>query len=441
MRIRRSRRAAGAAAVALAVTAAVLAGCGRGGGAAGAGTGELKLAGAPVLTSTDQQRTATAGADQVFGLDLYRALAATHGDNNLVLSPSGLTTLLALVLPGARGSTAQELTAALHTELTPEQYAAATGELDRGARTGLDGKAALEQSDTLWAQQGLPVQQDYLAVLAGAFDAGVRTTDFAKDPEGARKAVNALVEQQTHGQVKDLFGPGAVQPSTLLALTDALYLKADWAQPFKPAQTGPREFHTLAGRTEQPPTMAQEGRLRYAAGSGGITGQPWQAVELPYASGHLAMDLLVPAQGGFDAFRRGLDQAQLQRITAGLADTEVDLTLPKFAFETDSNLNDPLVQLGMRTAFTPSADLTGIAGHDAPWRVRLTTVVQKARITVDEQGTVAAAGSGAVAGVSAAAPAATRTELHIDRPFLFLIRDTGTGLPLFLGQVTDPAAG
>ncbi|MFE0464967.1 serpin family protein [Kitasatospora sp. NPDC058965] len=437
MRIKRSWRTAGAAAVA----ALVLAGCGSGGGSTVAGTAELKATGAPRLTATGEQRTATATGDRALGLDLYHALAVQHGSGNLVLSPSGLTTLLAMLLPGARGTTEQELAAALHTGLTGEQYAAATGDLDRTAHDGLDKQVTLEQSDTLWAQRGLPVQQDYLRVLGGAFDAGVRTTDFAKDPDGSRRAVNALVEQQTHGLIKDLFGPQDVNDGTLLALTDALYLKADWRLPFKPAETRPRDFHTLDGRTEQPSTMAQLARVRYAAGSGGITGQPWQAVELPYASGHLAMDLVVPAQGGFDAFRRGLDQAQLQRIVDGLADTEVDLTLPRFSFETDSDLNGPLAQLGVKTAFSGSADLTGITGNDPKWRASLTKVVQKAKITVDEQGTVAAAGSGAVAGATAVAPARDRAELHIDRPFLFLIRDTTTDLPLFLGQVTDPAAG
>jgi serpin B len=437
MRIKQGWRTAGAAALA----AAVLAACGSGGTTpvTGPGGGEVKAADAVRLTATDTQRSATAAGTEAFGLDLYHALAAQPGRANVVLSPSGLATVLAMLLPGTRNDTERELATALHTTLPPEQYAAADGALDRAAHDGLGKDVALEQSDTVWTQQGFPVQQDYLKVLAGAFDAGLRTADFAKDPEAARKEVNALVEQQTHGLIKDLFGPGSVDPNTLLALTDALYLKADWQTPFKHAETAARDFHLLDGRTSPVPTMAQTGLLRYAAGSGGITGQPWQAVELPYAGGHLAMDLVVPAQGGFEAFRKGLDAPQLDRILGGLAETEVDLALPKFSFETDSNLTGTLRDLGVRSLFTSAADLSGIPGPNAPQGLKVTTVVQKAKIMVDEQGTTAAAGSGVVAGTGAMAPPPHVAQLHIDRPFLFLIRDTATGQPLFLGQVTDPA--
>ncbi|WP_157537415.1 serpin family protein [Kitasatospora azatica] len=434
MRIKRSWQAAGAAAVA----AAVLAGCGHTAAAPApsVSVSVQQVSAAPLASSTEEQ-SATAAATDAFGLDLYHALTAQAGGQNLVVSPSGLSTLLAMLLPGAKGGTAQEMAAALHTQLAPEQYAVSTGALDRAAR-GQDPRLTVQQSDTVWVQQGYPVRQEYLRVLAEAFNAGVRSTDFAKDPEGARKAVNALVEQQTNGQIKDLFAPGSMDPSTLLALTDALYLKADWRTPFKHESTSPQPFHQLDGSATQVPTMEQHAGLRYAEGSGGITGQPWQAVELPYAGGNLAMDLLVPAQGGFDAFRKSLDAPQLDRILKELMEHQVDLALPKFNFETGNDLSATLQSLGMKSAFGPTADFSGIAGPNAPGRVQISKVVQKAKIIVDEQGTTAAAGSGAVVGTSAQVAGSSEVQLHIDRPFLFLIRDTQSGQPLFLGQVTDP---
>lgn len=441
-------RRAGRSAV-LAVLAAVLAGCGSTADSTAGGPGSAVLrVTAPSATPTPAagDLTATAAGTDAFGLDLYHALAAPHGDQNLVLSPSGLATALAMLLPGSGGATAQELAKVLHTGLTPEQYALAMGALDRAAQPAAavagtrDPVLVLKQSDTVWTQQGYPVRQDYLRVLAEAFDAGLRTTDFAKDPDGARKAVNALVEQQTNGQIKDLFGPGTVNASTGLVLTDALYLKATWQTPFPHSATSDQPFHRLDGSTPQVSTMARTTALRYAQGSGGITGQPWQAVELPYLGGNLAMDLLVPAQGGFDAFRKSLDQTQLDRVLGELTDTQVDLTLPRFSFEASNDLSPALTGLGLHSAFGPGADLTGILDPGAKQHLQVQAVVQKARISVDEDGTTAAAASGVVTGTSAVAPPRESAQLHIDRPFLFLIRDTHTGQPLFLGQVTDPHA-
>ncbi|MFE7560326.1 serpin family protein [Kitasatospora sp. NPDC057500] len=425
-------------AVLLLCCAALLTACGSSGG----GASVVRAEPVTLPPADPAQVAATATATGAFGLDLLHTLTAdpAGAGRNLVLSPSGLATALAMVLPGARGTTAEELATALHTGLTPEQYALATGALNRSAAATAKDGPVLRQSDDLWAQRDYPLDQRYLGVLAAAFDTGVHTADFRADPEGARKAVNGAVEKATEGRIKDLFGAGQLNRDTRLALTDALYLKADWAEPFKAGKSADRPFHRLDGTGAAVPTMARTGALRYAEGSGGILGEPWQAVELPYAGSTLAMDLVVPAQGGFAAFRKGLDQAELDRILGSLAPRTVDLTLPKFHFDTANELTPALQALGVKAAFGPGADLSGIPGPGADGALAIGTVVQKATIQVDEQGTVAAAGSGVGVGAMAAPVPANPVELHIDRPFLFLIRDTATGRPLFLGQVTDPAA-
>ncbi|MEU9042012.1 MULTISPECIES: serpin family protein [unclassified Kitasatospora] len=430
---RRPPRRPAALLLAAALAAPLLAGCGSSGAAAPA---ELRASAPASRPPVDPaQLTATATATDAFGLDLLHTLTTRPDDagRNLVVSPSGLATVLAMLLPGTRGTTADELAKALHTELTPQQYALATGALNRQAPSG--NGLTLRQSDDLWAQRGLAVSPDYLTTLAAAFDAGVHPADFAKDPEGSRKAVNAAVEKATEGRIKDLFAPNAITADTRLVLTDALYLKAKWASAFKPSQTADRPFHKLDGSAPAVPSMGQTGGFKYADGSGGIVGEPWQAVELPYAGGGLAMDLIVPAQGGFAAFTKGLDQPQLDRILGALAERHVDLQLPRFHFDTSNELTSALRSLGVKSLFD-GADLSGIAKDP----LAVSTVVQKATVEVDEDGTVAAAGSGVgIAGAAAPAPDQT-VQLHIDRPFLFLIRDTQGGRPLFLGQVTDPQA-
>ncbi|MFJ6616956.1 serpin family protein [Kitasatospora sp. NPDC091335] len=430
---RRTLRRPAALLLAAALATPLLAGCGSTGAAAPV---ELRASAPASRPAVDPaQVAATAAATDAFGLDLLHTLTAQPdaADRNLVVSPSGLATLLAMLLPGARGTTAEELAKALHTGLTPQQYALATGELNRPVPA--TGKLTLSRSDDVWTQRGLSVAPDYLATLAAAFDTGVHQTDFAKDPDGARKTVNETVEKATDGRIKDLFGEGAITRDTRLVLTDALCLKAEWASAFKPSHTADRPFHKLDGSAPAVPTMGQTGDFKYADGSGGIAGEPWQAVELPYADGGLVMDLIVPAQGGFADFAKGLDQPQLDRILGALAERPVDLQLPRFHFGTSKELTPALRSLGVRAAFD-GADFGGIAKDP----LVVGTVVQKATVEVDEKGTVAAAGSGAGMEAAAAPQADKPVRLHLDRPFLFLIRDTRGGAPLFLGQVTDPQA-
>lgn len=213
-------------------------------------------------------------------------------------------------------------------------------------------------------------------------------------------------------------------------LTDALYLKAKWAEPFEPGETAPRTFHLADGTTADRSTMAGRVDEPFASGPG------WQYTEIPYAGDHMAMGVLLPDLGTFDTFRKGLDAQELASIASGTQTMPVDLQLPKFTFDYGAGLTQTLKALGMPTAFSDDADFGGIPAK--PEGLQITDVVHKAHIAVAEDGTTAAAATGVSVGASAIAEPPQSAVMHVDRPFLFLIRDTVSGQVLFVGQVTDP---
>jgi serpin B len=393
----------------------------------------------PVVSQADLDATAQSSA--AFGLDILHQLAAPQtgtagagGGKNLMVSPASLTSVLGMLLPGAKGATATEMQRALHTALPGDRYAAAVGALNMtSAQRAAGDQADLQQFDALWAQKGWGIRPDYLNTLSAAFDTGVHEVDFAKNADRARQDIDSAVEQQTKGLIKELFPPGSIDASTRLALTDALYFKAKWATPFQPEATAQLPFSTLSGPQRVVATMARTDSLGYAQGAG------WQYAELPYAGGHLAMDIVLPQAGTFTQFRDHLDAASLAAMSSAAQPTRVDLHLPKFAFDSGSELTKQLQTLGMTSLFDPgTADVSGIpAQAGEPLYVGI--VVEKTHVAVAEDGTTAAAAAGAAVRASSAvlspdAPAA----MHVDRPFLFLIRDTASGQVLFLGQVVDP---
>jgi serpin B len=227
-----------------------------------------------------------------------------------------------------------------------------------------------------------------------------------------------------------LFAPGSLDDLTRLVLTNAIFLKARWQQPFDPHDTWPAPFHTLDGGAPKVPTMHHQAvTLPYAQGDG------WQAVELAYKGGALAMDVLLPAAGGLASFQRGLAPDRLATMLGTLRPTILELALPKFTFDSTHQLNQTLETLGMPTAFTDGADFRGIFTISEPLKVQ--TVVQKAHVAVDEEGTTAAAATGmAIQATSLVVP--RPLQLQVDRPFVFLPRDLASGQVLFLGRVTDP---
>jgi serpin B len=172
--------------------------------------------------------------------------------------------------------------------------------------------------------------------------------------------------------------------------------------------------------------MAVSASLGYAAGDG------WQAVELPYVGNALALTVLVPDD--LAAFEADLGSSGLDAITDALSNRQVNLTFPRFGTETKVELADVLATLGMPTAFSGAADFSGITDEVSLY---ISDVIHQANIDVDEKGTEAAAAT-AVVMRATSAPAEPVT-LHVDRPFMFALRDVETGAVLFLGRVTDPS--
>ncbi len=306
---------------------------------------------------------ALVGAWTGFALDLFRQLGA--GDENLVLSPSSVATVLAMVLPGARGATAEEIAAVLRADLPSERLAEAAGALDvgladRAAEDGLD----LRISNAVWAQAGLALRPDLVELLRRAFHAGLHDADFARNTEGARQAINRLVAEQTAGKIPVLFTPGSLSRDALLVLTNAIYLQARWLEAFDPAHTRPEPFHPLDGGSVEVDMLHREATLDYAEGDG------WRAVELPYRGGRMAMDVILPEAGAFAAFQRALDADRLGDALGRLERKRVRLALPKFTFDSSHDLRQPLMALGMPTALARYCSSGGSPGrsHLPMWR-------------------------------------------------------------------------
>jgi serpin B len=379
------------------------------------------------------QAQVTAGLDS-FGLALFKQLAADNG--NLVLSPQSLAEVLTMILPGAGGASASELESVLgYTGLDPSQAAYAFGAQNQATeQRAVADSDELTENAGVWAQKGLTLRTSYLQTLSGAFGAGVWQPDFSADPVAATKAINQQVSQETKGLVPQLFGPGLITDQTRLVLTDATYFKAPWSSAFDPGSTSAESFTTATGSKSTAEMMSQNAQFGYASGNG------WQAVQLPYGGGRLAMDVLLPrsaAPGALAAYRVGLTQGGLTSLADAFKPVQVDLSLPRFTINTtESSLNATLEQLGLRAMFTDTTDLSGMFTSGQPLTVQ--SVVQQASIQVTEQGTVAAAGSGA--GISgAAAPAGPQVVFDADHPFVYLIRDVISGQILFVGQVADPS--
>jgi len=364
-------------------------------------------------------------ADAAFGTDLYLKLAAS---GNVVFSPASIAAALRMALAGARGDTAAELAAVLRLP-GPEDAADGLKQL-AGIRPG-DG-LTFRAPNIMWLESTETVRDDFLAQLAETV--AVERCDFARAPEAARQVINDAVAEQTAGKITGLIPPGVMDSLTRLVLTNAVYLKALWTHQFPARDTTQKPFYPERLGPTPVDMMHLAADLDYHRGDG------YQAVLLPYRGGSLAMAVVLP-DGPLSEFTGRLGGVGgVGGLLAGLLSSggqcQVDLSMPRFRVDAGFMLKDTLESLGVRTAFTPAADFSGIT-DDEP--LHISAVVHKAWIDVGEEGTEAAAATAvtisALALVRKPPPEVT---LVFDRPFLFVIADAASGLPLFLGQFTRP---
>jgi serpin B len=377
-------------------------------------------------TSRDELKALVQG-NNAFAFDLYARLSQKKG--NVVFSPYSISNALAMTYAGARGQTAEEMAKVLHFTLGQERLHPAFAELV--ADLYKDGKGRpyhLHVANSLWGQKGYPFLDGFLELTRKNYRAGLKEVDFERVPEEARHTVNRWVEEQTRDKIKELLLSGDVTPSTRLVLTNAIYFKATWQTPFPKDQTRDAVFAVAPGEKPSVPMMRQpEGMFRYFAGDN------FQWLELPYKGGQLSLVVLLPhKQGRLAGLEKALTASAIQRGVDKLQLRLGEVALPRFQATLRVSLGEDLKQMGMPLAFSRGADFSGIASAE---NLRLTGVIHKAFIDVDEVGTEASAATAVVAaGTKSIRPFSFRA----DHPFLFLIRDTQTGSILFLGRVTDP---
>jgi serpin B len=339
---------------------------------------------------------------------------------------------------GAKGDTAAEMKKALRLEGSTEQVTTAAGQLVQAWNAGT-GSTVLRAANRLFGEKTFVFEKPYLDMTEKAFGAPLEALDFAKAAEPARQRINGWVAQQTQDRIKDLIPPRALDDQTRLALVNAMYFKAAWAEPFQEAATQPAPFFVAKASSKSVPTMKRQGSYRFAAKDGA------KVLELPYKDGDVSMVLVLPdAVDGLEALERKLTGASLDTWVGSLSSERVVVSLPKFEIDPQGSLAlaGALKGLGMKLAFERGqADFTGIANPKSPAdRLYISQVFHKAFVKVDEKGTEAAAATAVVmARAGAAMPTEPPKEFKADHPFLFFLRDARSGMILFMGRVADPS--
>ncbi|XP_037089403.1 LOW QUALITY PROTEIN: serpin B4-like [Pollicipes pollicipes] len=364
----------------------------------------------PWSTSTSHQSKAAS--------DLYRVLAGASADN-VFLSPFSISTALSMVFGGADGNTVLQMQQAL---ALPE---------DRMLQDPPD--VTLNTANKLYVQNAYKILDTYSGLLEKQYLSELKSVDFG-DAAGTSKLINGDVEALTKGKIKNLIDSGALSRGVRLVLVNAIYFKGSWKQKFAIEATMKRDFFISPGIAVGTDMMhLDDVRLNCAS----LTDIACKALELPYKGERFSMLILLPDErDGLGSLEEKLSTASIQAICAKLHNQMTMVVMPKFKLETTYDLVDHLKRLGIIDLF--DANAANLSRISDTKDLSVSSVVHRAFIEVNEDGSEAAAATAMVM-VQCSAPVHTyKFEFVADHPFFFAIIDSKTGLTLFSGRYIKP---
>uniref|UniRef100_A0A182K1I4 Serpin domain-containing protein n=1 Tax=Anopheles christyi TaxID=43041 RepID=A0A182K1I4_9DIPT len=399
-------------------------------------------------TDPDQSRTRLYKGESIFTLQLLDAINTAMPNENLFFSPYSLYNVLLMMYFGARESTDKLLRTGLNLQWSDSK--ATVYEAYDTARKSLQGRfseanaVGFSSVDKLFFGQQIPIS----TCVQQKFADTIEQLDYQTQPDEQRVYINRWVENATRGQIKDLLVPGAITRNTKLAIANAAYFKGTWQTKFKAAETNKEIFYVSADRQMFVDMMHVEGTFSHAANEK----LGCHILELPYSDGPDEEDGSRAAnqenQVSMFVFLPPAEPNALSKLLSRLAaetdilhevvnegiSRKVDVKLPKFSIEKTVEMKPVLERLGMGQLFENTANFDGFTDGREP--IGFDEVLQKSKIEVNEEGSVAA--SATVAFSFRSSRPADPAMFHCNHPFVFIIYDYGTRSVLFNGVYRQP---
>ncbi|XP_036621217.1 plasminogen activator inhibitor 2 [Trichosurus vulpecula] len=408
-------------------------------------------------------------ANTEFALNFFKHLSQTNNNQNVFFCPWSISSTLAMVYMGAEGNTADQMAEVLQfnkaggdevdipkavrkdtdcgmmQQIQRKNYPLAIQKAQAGNNIHSSFKVLstainqpsdnylLESANKLFGDKSSGFKEEYLKRCKEYYSAEPQPVNF-RDENEARKEINSWVETQTKGKIPDLLPEGSVNVDTRLVLVNAVYFKGKWKTPFQSKAKRPQPFRV--NLTERKPVEMMH--LQAELHIGYIKELKAQILELPYA-GDVSMFVLLPdeiadSSTGLELLEKEITYNKLNEwIKNATKESDVHVFLPKFKLEKKYRLESILKGMGMKDAFSKSeANFSGMSeGND----LFLSEVFHQAAVDVNEEGTEAAAGTGAV---MAGRTGYVGLRFVADHPFLFFIRHNKTNTILFFGRFCSP---
>jgi serpin B len=361
-----------------------------------------------------------------FSFNFYKQISSKE-DGNVFFSPYGIFVAFSMAYEGARGNTAIEMQNVLNILQNDSSTLGSFGRIYNLLNQKQEGYT-ISTANAFWAHQNYEFLTEYLSLLQNFYMAEANELDFGNNIEAA-EIINNWIEDKTNDKIKDMIDASMLSDFTKMVLTNAIYFKGDWANPFDPDNTFETDF-TLASDEPVKVDMMEiaDSDFNYTET------EDLQILELQYFGNDLSMIIVLPKENIISIAESKINAENLSAWRDNLIQGDIIVQIPKFKFEKKYSLNKIMKEMGIIDAFEP--DIADFSGMDGTKWLFISEAIHQSFIEVNEEGTEAAA---ATAIVMEATYIPEYKEFIADHPFLFLIQHKETDAILFMGKAMNPA--
>ncbi|MBX9923733.1 MAG: serpin family protein [Rhabdochlamydiaceae bacterium] len=355
-----------------------------------------------------------------FASSLYEKTLSSS-DKNEIFSPYSLFQGLSMVYLGAQGKTQHEMQIALALDSSQEEFLTSLQTLNHD----LSATAKLRIANRVWIDDRLEVFTSYQEKLT-SLEASIRSLSFS-DSAKSCGTINRWISEQTQGKIPRLLSPQDISANTRMVLVNAISFQDSWRNPFPPRDTHKADFTSLSGETKLVSMMEQEKLFPY------YETEETQLLLLPFKSERFACFIILP-KNSLRATEAELQQASFGDWIEQTTMTRVAVQMPRFTLRCKYPMLPMLSKLGIRQAFSRSADFSLISKE----HLQVENVLHEAFFALDENGVSAAAATGVITGITSVVVRPTHPiSFTANHPFLFGVVDLNSNVMLFLGKIVD----
>lgn len=372
-------------------------------------------------------KLSTSAAAQ-FGFNAFKE--AIKESENALISPVSLMTALAITANGAKGDTLAQMEKVLCADIDS---------LNGSYRSEKSESDGVKIANSVWLNDKtgrLNVNRSFIEKSKNFYAAEVYSEKF----DGATLGkINKWVSDNTDGMIPKILDE--IPSSAVIYIVNTVLFDGKWELPFSSSDTKFNQPFTTKDGTVQKVTML--GSKEACNDKNNFRLGKTEVILKDYSNGY-SFAAMLPDEGvtvaeALDSFTAAqfVDAVTVRNGETVFGFHFVELSIPKFEFECDLNFNEILKKLGMPLAFTESADFTGMA-TSTDGNIFIGNVFHKTKITFEREGTKAAAATAVeMVAESAAEWPDNIKKLTFDKPFIYVIFDSETGTPLFIGTVTN----